>query len=116
MSDELHEYLSVWQQKPVLQAIYGDFYDRIIMSCVPGLTVEIGGGIGNLKNRLGNVIATDVQFAPWLDCVADAQYLPFKQASISNIVMVDVMHHIEFPVNFFRSASAVLKPGGRIVM
>ena len=30
--------------------------------------------------------------------------------------MIDVLHHIEFPVLFFREAQRVLRPGGRIVM
>ena len=70
MPDVLDEYLSVWNRKPVLRAIYEDFYDRIVAMCTPGLTIELGGGIGNLKRRLPNVVATDIQFAPWLDCVA----------------------------------------------
>ena len=93
-----------------------DFYDRIIAACVPGMTVEIGGGIGNLKQRLPNVVATDIQFSPWLDLVADAQKLPLAPDVVSNIVMVDVLHHVEFPVIFFREAEQVLRAGGRIVM
>jgi SAM-dependent methyltransferase len=96
--------------------VYNDFYDRIVSECLPGLTIEIGGGIGNLKRRLPRVIATDIQFGPWLDCVADAQHLPFPDGLAKNIVMVDVLHHIEFPVRFFREAVRVLRPGGRIVM
>jgi SAM-dependent methyltransferase len=34
----------------------------------------------------------------------------------ANIVMVDVLHHVEFPANFFREAGRVLRSGGRIVM
>jgi SAM-dependent methyltransferase len=116
MSDALRDYLDVWKTKPVLRLIYDDFYRRIAAACVPGLTVELGGGIGNLKQRLDNVVSTDIQFGPWLDCVADAQKLPFADGFVSNIVMVDVLHHIEFPINFFREAARVLRPGGRIVM
>ncbi|AMN43466.1 class I SAM-dependent methyltransferase [Rhodoplanes sp. Z2-YC6860] len=112
----LDGYRSAWQHKPVLQLVYDDFSERIAEACAPGLTIEIGGGIGNLKQRLTNVVATDVQFAPWLDCVADAQRLPFADGVAANIVMVDVLHHIEFPPKFFRDAERVLKPGGRIVM
>jgi SAM-dependent methyltransferase len=116
MSSALPEYLSVWDHKPVIRAVYGDFYDRIAAQCVPGLTVELGGGIGNLKQRLGHVVTTDIQLATWLDCVADAQQLPFATGAVANIVMVDVLHHIEFPVRFFREADRVLHTGGRIVM
>jgi SAM-dependent methyltransferase len=116
MSKALQEYLAVWDRKPVLRTIYDDLYTRIIAACVPGITIEIGGGIGSLKRRLPKVIATDIQFAPWLDCVADAQNLPFASEVAANIVMVDVLHHLEFPALFFREAARVLRPGGRVIM
>lgn len=115
-SEPLQSYRATWERKPVLRAIYNDFYDRIGAACVPGATIEIGGGVGNLKQRLGNVIATDIQFAPWLDAVADAQHLPFAPGSAANIVMIDVLHHLEYPAVFFREACRVLRPGGRVVM
>ena len=93
----------MWNRKPVLRCIRRFlrshcFYDRIAAVCRAGLTIEIGGGIGNLKRRLTEVVATDIQSAPWLDCVADAQRLPFADACAANIVMVDVLHHLEFPL------------------
>src|SRR5207253_10823581 len=115
-ADPLNNYADVWDRKPVLRAVYQDFYDRLAAECRPGVTIEIGGGIGNLKQRLTDVIATDIQSAPWLDCVADAQRLPFAAASATNIVMVDVLHHLQFPVVFFREAERVLCPGGRVLM
>jgi SAM-dependent methyltransferase len=114
--DPLTNYADVWDRKPVLRTVYQDFYDRLAPECRPGTTIEIGGGIGNLKQRLGDVVVTDVQFAPWLDCVADAQRLPFAAGIAANIVMVDVLHHLEFPAVFFREAARVLRPGGRVLM
>jgi SAM-dependent methyltransferase len=116
MSDTLHGYLQMWDRKPVLRLIYEDFYERIVSACTAGSTIEIGGGIGNLKQRLPRVWATDIQFAPWLDCVADAQRLPFAAGAAANIVMVDVLHHIEFPVVFFREVQRILSSGGRLIM
>jgi SAM-dependent methyltransferase len=115
-ADQLADHRSTWERKPVLRLVYDDFYDRIAAACRPGLTIEIGGGIGNLKRRLTDVVATDIQNAPWLDCVADAQRLPFAEGCAANIVMVDVLHHLEFPVVFFREAVRVLRPGGRVLM
>jgi hypothetical protein len=51
---ELLTYRDIWRKKPVLRAIYDDCYDRIAAACIPGLTVEIGGGIGNLKGTSKN--------------------------------------------------------------
>jgi SAM-dependent methyltransferase len=115
-SDPLEDYRSLWERKSVLRVVYDDFYDRIAAACRQGVTIEIGGGIGNLKRRLTEVVATDIQPAPWLDCGADAQRLPFADGSAANVVMVDVLHHLEFPVAFFREAARVLRPGGRVVM
>jgi SAM-dependent methyltransferase len=115
-SQPLQGYREIWNRKPVLRVIYDDFYGRIAAAARPGRTIEIGGGIGNLKERLRHVVATDIQPAPWLDCVADAQRLPFATASATNIVMVDVLHHLEFPIMFFREAARVLRPGGRVLM
>ncbi len=86
-------------------------------ACHPnGPTLEIGAGIGKLSETLPGVITSDIQFAPWLDLVADAQNLPFADGTLGNIVMVDVLHHIEYPLRFFREADRVLRPGGRCVM
>jgi SAM-dependent methyltransferase len=116
MSDALDSYRSAWNTKPVLRLVYDDFYNRIAGICRPGTTIEIGSGIGNLKEKIGNVISTDIQCAPWLDCVMDAQSLPFAAETADNIVMVDVLHHVEYPTAFFAEADRVLRPGGRIIM
>src|SRR5215475_10976747 len=115
-TEPLEGYRDVWERKPVLRLIYDDFYDRLAVACRPGRTIEIGGSIGTLKRRLTDVVATDIQSASWLDCVADAQRLPFADGCAANIVMVDVLHHLQFPVVFFREAARVLRPGGRVLM
>jgi SAM-dependent methyltransferase len=115
-SDALCGYREIWERKPVLRAIYDDFCSRILVACGPGLTIEIGAGVGALKRRCPQVLAADIQFAPWLDCVADGQHLPFADGVAGNIVMIDAVHHFEFPALFFREAERVLAPGGRVIM
>jgi SAM-dependent methyltransferase len=117
MSTEiLTDHREIWQKKPVLKAIYQDFYDRIVSHATSGATLEIGGGTGNLKEYLPQVITTDIIASPWLDCVCDAQALPLGDGAISNIVAIDVLHHIERPIRFFKEASRLLRPGGRIIL
>lgn len=116
MSGALDEYRSVWDRKPVIRAVYRDMFERLAACCGPGPTLDVGAGIGKLKEQLPDLIASDIQYSPWLDLVADAQHLPFAGGSLGNIVMIDVLHHVEFPIRFLRSAGAALRRGGRIVM
>jgi SAM-dependent methyltransferase len=105
-----------WRQKPALRDIYLDLYRRMAAELAPGATLEIGGGSGIFKDYAPQVVTTDILAAPWLDLVADAQALPFAAASFDNIVMFDVLHHIEFPRRFLAEADRILRPGGRIIM
>ena len=111
----LNGYLLIWARKPVLRAIYVDYYRRIKFKCMLGLSLEIGGDSGNFKEFSTDVITTDIQFAPWLDFVADALALPFADGSFENIVGVDDLHYIEYPSLFLTEAERVLKPGGRLI-
>ena len=114
--DPLLEYREVWQRKPVLRAVYEDIYRRILESCAPGPILEIGGGCGNFKSFAPGTITTDILPAPWLDVVGDAQRLPFADSTFANVAMVDVLHHIEYPIRALTEFARVLRDGGRLVM
>lgn len=112
----LHDYRDIWQRKPVLRVVYGDIYRRMLAACVPGPILEIGGGSGNFKMMAPSVVSTDILPAPWLDVVCDAQRLPFAAGSFANVAMVDVLHHVEYPVRAMREIARLLKPRGRLVL
>ncbi len=112
----LEEHRLIWERKPILRAIYSEYYREIIAHCRSGLTLEIGGGTGNLKSFASNVVSTDIVPTPWLDAALDAQAMPFSASSFSNIVAVDVLHHIERPRRFLNEAERILKPGGKLVL
>ncbi|MDH4187144.1 MAG: class I SAM-dependent methyltransferase [Nitrospira sp.] len=112
----LKSYRAIWDAKPVLRAIYQDYYSRMMAACTRGRTLEIGSGAGNLKEVGRHVISTDVLQTPWIDAVADAHALPFADGSFGNIVMLDVLHHLQCPRDFFTEAQRLLRPGGRVVM
>ena len=116
MDPRLDAHRRQWEEKAVLRAVYTDLYRRMATSLVPGPTLDIGGGSGNLKAFAPQVLSTDLLEVPWLDAVADAQALPFAPSSFENIVMFDVLHHIVRPRAFFTEAVRVLRKGGRLVM
>jgi SAM-dependent methyltransferase len=109
-------YRDIWERKPALRAVYDDFCARMAAEMVPGRTLEVGGGSGNLKALVPDAVTTDIRFAPWLDLVCDAQQLPFAPASFSNVMMIDVLHHIEFPLHALREFHRVLRAQGRLVV
>ncbi|HYB11397.1 MAG TPA: methyltransferase domain-containing protein [Alphaproteobacteria bacterium] len=116
MEPTLERHRALWQTKPVLRAVYEDCYQRIAAACASGgRTLEIGGGTGNLKAYLPAFLSADIQFAPWLDLVSDAHRLPFADRSLRNLVLFDVLHHLERPRLFLEEAVRVLESGGRIV-
>jgi SAM-dependent methyltransferase len=109
-------YRQIWKTKPVLREIYQDYYRRIVTASNTGPTLEIGGGSGNLKEFAPDVISIDILQAPWLDTVADAQSLPFVSGHFQNIVMLDVLHHIQYPRKFLTEAIRVLQSKGRLII
>ncbi len=114
-SESPEDYRATWNRKPSLRAVYNDIYHRILAAAVPGPILEIGGGSGNLKQSAPDVVSTDIVSAPWLDLVCDAQRLPFRDGAFANVVMVDVLHHIESPRYAVTEIARVLKPGGRFI-
>jgi SAM-dependent methyltransferase len=114
--DILRRHQAVWKQKPILRRLYTSWYRQIAMWLQPGRTLEVGGGTGNLKEFCPQVVCTDLVRMPWLDALVDAQHLPFRSRSLSNIVLFDVLHHLENVRYFFDEALRVLSPSGRIVI
>lgn len=114
--DLLRERRDIWRKKPVLRRLYAKWYGQIGRALKQGRTLELGGGSGNMQEFFPDAISTDILFAPWLDAVIDAHALPFRDASLDNIVLFDVLHHLRSPAGFFREAQRALKARGRIVM
>jgi SAM-dependent methyltransferase len=112
----LENYQKRWNEKPILRAIYSDLYQKIENVALVGDTLEIGGGIGNLNIQGGRLVKSDIQSSKGIDIVADAHKLPFKSEMFSNVILFDVLHHLQCPLIFFAEAQRVLKPGGRVIM
>jgi SAM-dependent methyltransferase len=116
---EIERNRRAWNDKPLLRNIYAGFYRRILALIdpdIPGRIVEIGSGIGNLKAHLPGAVTTDLFANPWLDLACDGYEMPFRQASLSHLVLFDVFHHLRAPNAFLREARRVLAPAGRLIL
>src|ERR1700686_3368736 len=106
----------LWEKKQSLRLLYGDFHRRLLESCPPGRVLDIGSGTAHIKDFRPDIVSTDILPFPGIDGVADAHRLPFPNKLFSGVVMLDVLHHLERPIEFLKEASRVLKPGGRLAM
>jgi len=116
--EQLLRHRRVWEQKPILRRIYNDeFFARLLSFRKPnGLSIEVGAGPGFFKQFALDILSTDLIWCPWLDAIADAQELPFRTASVTNVFGLDMLHHLATPMTFLGEVSRVLAPGGRLIL
>jgi SAM-dependent methyltransferase len=106
----------LWEKKKALRVIYRDYHRQLFESCPEGAILDIGGGTAHIKESRPDVISADILSFPGIDVVADAHELPFRDEFFAGVVMLDVLHHLERPIEFLQEAARVLKPGGRLAM
>src|SRR5512139_3121596 len=124
MGIDLHQELinknsEYWNQKPLLQKLYGDFYRLIAqnLSNLPdGKIVELGSGLGNIRKVIPNCLRTDLFPNPWIDQVENVYKLSFADESISDLILTDVFHHLRYPGTALQELKRVLRKGGRVVI
>lgn len=106
----------IWETKKVLRLIYFSWYKQIIANLNSGNVVELSAGCGNFKEYYPNCISCEYVESRWVDLRCDSMHLPFKNNSITNLVLIDALHHYSDIEAFFREAHRVLKPSGRLLM
>lgn len=123
MGIQLHNELidknqQLWNRKPLLRIVYTDLYQQMKeqLSHVSGKAVELGSGMGSIRETLPDCILTDLFPYPWIDQVENAYQLSFENKSISNLLMVDVFHHFRYPGNALQEFQRVLISGGHVIM
>jgi SAM-dependent methyltransferase len=108
----------ILQKKTILNRIYLEWYQEIILSLPKNdlPTLEIGSGASFLNTYRQDLISTDIMFYEGIDSVLDAQTLPFKNGSLNAIVMTNVFHHLNKPRFFLEEAIRCIRPGGKLIM
>jgi SAM-dependent methyltransferase len=115
---EMRRNKKAWEKKPLLHVLYGQFYTLIRenLAAVPGLIVELGSGIGAVKAFIPQCISTDIFPNPWIDRRENAYALKFPSGAVSNLILLDVFHHLQFPGTALNEFWRVLADGGRLIL
>jgi SAM-dependent methyltransferase len=124
MSIDLHQDFidknqKLWNRKPLLQKIYTGFHQwmaRYLSKLPDGKIVELGSGMGNIHETIPNCIRTELFPLPWIDQVENAYKLTFSDESVSDLLLMDVFHHLRYPGTALKEFHRVLAPNGRIIM
>lgn len=106
-------------RKPFLKKLYEDWYSAFskLAGLFPGgKFIEIGSGGGFLKDVFPEVITSDILPLECCEQVFSAEKMPFGDASVQGIVMLNVFHHIPHPYLFLGEAQRILSKGGKIIM
>ena len=102
-----------------LGILYKEWYELISqqLSESVGINLELGCGASFINEIIKNIIKTDVFYNSNTDLKLDAMEVGLKyENKISNLILVNVFHHISNPELFLRSAEKSLLLGGRIIM
>ena len=108
-----------WQRKPQLRAVYRGFHELIasrLDRSITGTIVELGSGMGSIKEVIPDCITTDLFPNPWLERQENAYRLSFVDASVSNLILFDVWHHLRYPGTALAEFRRVLAPAGHVII
>jgi SAM-dependent methyltransferase len=106
------------KDKRILDLIYADYYE-LVKKCIiidQNPTLEIGSGDGNIKKIIPTCITSDQFTNPNLDQKQNIYNINYKNNYLSNIILIDVFHHLEFPRLALNETHRVLKKNGRVIM
>jgi SAM-dependent methyltransferase len=116
---EIHQNRELWQRKEALRKVYAQFYREIsarLDPTVSGIVVELGSGLGNIKEHIPQCVTSDIFPNPWLDRVENVYGLSFPNGTVGCLILFDVWHHLRYPGAALAEFGRVLGPGGRIVV
>ena len=108
-----------YQNKELIKIIYNDYYKNIKKNIYKSnikKILELGSGGGNIKKIIPKCITSDQFKNDNIDRIENIYKINFKKNSISNIILIDVFHHLQFPSLALKEIHRVLIKKGRIIM
>lgn len=81
-----------------------------------GKTLDIGSKRAQYSHICDELIALDYYHFEDVDVVADAHNLPFKKDSFDNIIMTNLLEHVQEPQKVVNETYRVLRPNGLAIV
>ena len=103
----------------ILKNFYKDCYQifkREIDNSSQLKILEIGSGAGFIKEFIPNATTSEIIDLEDVDLKIDAEHLPFSNASLDVIILLNVIHHIPDSEKFLLECHRVLKSNGKILL
>jgi hypothetical protein len=115
---ELRSNREAWLRRRLLRVVYARFYELIRENLAPisGPVVELGSGIGAIKEFIPECVTTDIFYNPWLDRRENAYCLNFANESVANLILLDVFHHLKYPGTALKEFQRILCDKGRVII
>ena len=112
----LRQSMAKWERSPAVRAFYRDLFGGLVKRSASGPTLDLGSGIGTIKNFYPDIVTSDIEKTPYVDLGVSCYQLEATGRKWGNLLATDVLHHLRRPFDFFRGAGQVLNPGGRLIM
>jgi SAM-dependent methyltransferase len=109
----------IYQNKDLIKIIYNNYYKNIkknIYLSDKKKILELGSGGGNIKKVIKECITSDQFKNKNIDRIENIYKINFEKNSISNVILIDVFHHLQFPSLALKEIHKVLIKNGRIIM
>jgi SAM-dependent methyltransferase len=109
----------IYQNKKLVKIIYDSYYKKVkknIYISNNEKILELGSGGGNIKKVIKECITSNQFKSKNIDRIENIYKINFKKNSISNIILIDVFHHLQFPSLALKEIHRVLIKNGRIIM
>jgi SAM-dependent methyltransferase len=114
----IEELRALVAKKPAVRKLYEETYAKYaacLKRCPPeGIALELGSGASFAKDRIPELVTSDVIPYAGVDRVVDATAMPFGSSALRAVFLCNVFHHIPDVAAFLREATRCLRPGGRV--
>jgi SAM-dependent methyltransferase len=115
--DWIVRHRAAWAAKPALAEWYSsEVFARLDRCLLPGRKLQIGVGPGFYARGRRDFVNADLGSQQGVDASCDAHALPFAPAAFSNVVGIDVLHHLAAPGIALAEIARVLAPGGTCLL